>query len=321
MHGRGYRFVAEPTARAVDDTSADPTGLTDVVADVQAGRGRAVVVGAPAGRARRDLLDELYQDAAAAGILVARGRMVRRGPLSGVVEALDELVQRRPALLEGLPEGCQVELRSVFDGRSPSTIGRLQLAARELVRRGRGGSGAGGAAGPGAGRSPHADPRRAVGPAEPACPIGLVVAHREPRLLSGLEIVEPDGSLVPADPGAEVLVAARAAFARRDWATAYEGFAGADGLEPADLTPSRSRRTGSAGARRSPSAIRPRTGPTSTRGRPTGRATRPSWSRSTSGSAATPPPPTAGCHGPTESWPTSPRAPSTAIRCTWRPPG
>ncbi|MET0825096.1 MAG: tetratricopeptide repeat protein, partial [Acidimicrobiales bacterium] len=167
--------------------------LHAVIEDLREGRGSAVLVVAPPGRARRELLDELYADAGAAGILAARGRMVQLGVLAGVVDALDEIGQRRPALVERVPDGCRSELATVFAGGPPSTIGRLQLAARELVLA---------AAEDGgillvlhdlemADRATLVQVEQWAQLARRA-PIGLVVAHRDPGVLAGLTIHEPD---------------------------------------------------------------------------------------------------------------------------------
>ena len=193
VHGRGYRFVAEvddgPAARSATSTS----DLHAVIEDLREGRGSAVVVVAPPGRARRELLDELYADAGAAGILAARGGMLQLGVLAGVVDALDEIGQRRPDLVERVPDGCRSELAAVFAGGPPSTIGRLQLAARELVLA---------AAEDGgillvlhdlemADRATLVQVEQWAQLARRA-PIGLVVAHRDPGVLAGLTVLEPD---------------------------------------------------------------------------------------------------------------------------------
>ncbi|HEY8060970.1 MAG TPA: winged helix-turn-helix domain-containing protein, partial [Acidimicrobiales bacterium] len=190
VHGRGYRFVAE----VADAPAATPTsGLLAVIEDLREGRGRAVLVVAPPGRARRELLDELYADASAAGILAARGRMLELGVMAGVVDALDEIAQRRPALLEQVPDGCRSELTVVFAGGPPSTVGRLQLAARELVLA---------AAKDGgillvlhdlelADRATLVQVEQWAQLARRAR-IGLVVAHRDPEALAGLTVLEPD---------------------------------------------------------------------------------------------------------------------------------
>jgi DNA-binding winged helix-turn-helix (wHTH) protein/tetratricopeptide (TPR) repeat protein len=115
VHGRGYRFVAE----VVGDGEV-PSHHTSYA-----------LVGS-AGRARSQALDERYYDALARGRLAARSRAGLR-PWGAMVEAVDELVQRRPALLDEVPEGCRAELAAVLGGASPSSPGRFQLSVREVV--------------------------------------------------------------------------------------------------------------------------------------------------------------------------------------------
>ncbi len=115
VHGRGYRFVAE--------VAGDP--------EVQRHHASYALVGSP-GRLRSHALDEHYYDALAAGRLAARSRAGLR-PWGAVVDAVDELVQRRPALLDEVPEGCRAELEAVLGGASPSSPGRFQLSVRELA--------------------------------------------------------------------------------------------------------------------------------------------------------------------------------------------
>ncbi len=194
VHGRGYRFVAELVEPgAVGPAAGGGDGLSDVVPGLRAGRGSAVLVAAPPGRARRELLDELYEDAGAAGVLAVRGRMLQLSAFAAVVDALDEIGQRRPELLERVPEGCRTELTAVLAGGSPSTVGRLQLAARELV--------SAAAADGGLLLVLHdlelADGFTLVLVEQWArltrrVPLGLVVAHRDPDAIRGLAVVHPD---------------------------------------------------------------------------------------------------------------------------------
>ncbi len=193
VHGRGYRFVADLAGSTSSQQASGGGELHAMIDELRSGRGRAVLVVAPPGRARRELLDELYEDAGAAGLPAARGQMVQVTALAGVIDALDEIGQRRPELLEQVPEGCRTELASVLGGGSPSTVGRLQLAARELVL----------AAATGGGillvlhDLELADPPTLVLVEQWArmarrVAVGLVVTHRDATALTGLEVVEPD---------------------------------------------------------------------------------------------------------------------------------
>ena len=191
VHGRGYRFVADLAGPASSESGDGE--LHAMIDDLRSGRGRAVLVVAPPGRARRELLDELYEDAGAAGLPAARGQMVQVTAMAGVIDALDEIGQRRPELLERVPDGCRSELASVLGGGSPSTVGRLQLAARELVLA---------AATDGGILLVLHDLELADRPTlvlveqwarlTRRVPFGLVVAHRDPGALSGLTVVQPD---------------------------------------------------------------------------------------------------------------------------------
>jgi len=196
VHGRGYRFVADLSVSS--RPSVPVTDLGGLLAALQEGRGGAVVVAAPPGRTRRDLLDDLYEEAGAAGVLAVRGRMVHLTAFAGIVDALDEVVQRRPRLLEQLPEGCRMELQSVLSGDPPSTVGRFQLAARELVRS---------AADDGGLLVVLHDlelaDRAALVLVEQLArltrraPVGVAVAHGDPGAITGFDVVTP-GPLPPA---------------------------------------------------------------------------------------------------------------------------
>ncbi len=136
VHGRGYRFVAEvqgdPGAAPLS-TEGAPTELSEVVRGLASGRGGAVALVGPPGRARSEALDEVYEDGLAAGLLAARSSAAALRPLAAIVAVLDELVQRRPSLADEIPEGCHAELDAVLGGAGPSTPGRFQLTVRETV--------------------------------------------------------------------------------------------------------------------------------------------------------------------------------------------
>lgn len=156
IHGRGFRFVGEvdepgggrdPTPVATGIVGPDgPGGRPDaprwspgavadtVVAIVHQGRGATVEVVGPSGSARTDLLDEVLDTADRAGLLIGRsGETLEPPALAGVLGALDEWVQRRPALLDDVPAPCAAELRSVLAGGAPSSRQRLLLSVRELA--------------------------------------------------------------------------------------------------------------------------------------------------------------------------------------------
>ena len=194
VHGRGYRFVAELEGEAAAAGSAPV--LPSLVEDLAEGQGRALLVAAPPGRVRRELLYELYQDAVGAGLLAARGRTVSQPAMGGVVDVVDELVQRRPELVEALPGGCRSELDRVLLGGAPTTIGRFQLAARELLRL---------AAEDGGVVVVLQDLELADQATltlveqwallTRRVPFALVVGHGDPSMVAGFEVVEAGGSV------------------------------------------------------------------------------------------------------------------------------
>jgi DNA-binding winged helix-turn-helix (wHTH) protein/tetratricopeptide (TPR) repeat protein len=141
VHGRGYRFVADvhdaPTLQQNGTSAAAGGGLVQLTAAFDAlgsGSGRAIEVEA-AGARSTDLLAALSETALARGLLVGRGgcEVLSGHTILGVVDAIDELVQRRQDLLKAVPAGCGVELERVLSGRLPATRQRLFVAVRELL--------------------------------------------------------------------------------------------------------------------------------------------------------------------------------------------
>ena len=144
VYGRGYRLVAEvvegsraPSSdgaeRSVTEASMpDPAGVTQTL---RAGSGVAVNVSGESHRPVRDWVDDAYESAAAGGVLVGRGSAAGSGlrTFGCVLEALDELMQRKEGVLERLPSGVRSELESTLAGNAPSTRPRFFLATREAV--------------------------------------------------------------------------------------------------------------------------------------------------------------------------------------------
>jgi DNA-binding winged helix-turn-helix (wHTH) protein/tetratricopeptide (TPR) repeat protein len=147
VHARGYRFVAE-----VEPVRVEPGGsglgavvgaagselVLRAVEALTAGdrpSGHAVEIDGGAGAGKSDLLDHAADASLAAGLIVGRGGPGGLGesPLSCVVDAVDELVQRRPELLDAVPAGCRDELERVFAGHEPRTRQRLRVAVREVT--------------------------------------------------------------------------------------------------------------------------------------------------------------------------------------------
>lgn len=138
IHGRGYRFVAP-----VEELPGEPATAGDVDEDpvawmveaLVAGRGALLEIEGPHASGKTALLDRAFDLAAARGLLVGTGSAAGGGArrFGCVLDALDELVQREPGLLDGLPAGARAELERCLSGDDPTTRQRLFVAVRELV--------------------------------------------------------------------------------------------------------------------------------------------------------------------------------------------
>lgn len=154
IHGRGYRFVAPahdepptgddgraatpPTGlpvRAPSDGSSDAT-VDQVLRGLAAGRGTALSVRTTRPADADQFLGALTAAATDAGAIVGRGSAAGRGhrTFGCVLEALDELTHRRPALLDVIPARCRSELERTIAGEPPSARSRVFLATRELLQ-------------------------------------------------------------------------------------------------------------------------------------------------------------------------------------------
>lgn len=146
VHGRGFRFVApvdvldgDGRGTTVGRTLGPVTDGADLVAAVlgllDAGAGRAIEVVGPQTANLERVVEHVYEQAIGRGHLVGRGSGAGAGlrPYGSVLDALDEIAQREPGVLDGLPAGCRAELEAVLVGREPSTRPRLTLAVRELL--------------------------------------------------------------------------------------------------------------------------------------------------------------------------------------------
>jgi DNA-binding winged helix-turn-helix (wHTH) protein/tetratricopeptide (TPR) repeat protein len=148
VHGRGYRFVAEVSEAAVSQAASvsartaappDPAAASARVADVldalAEGRGIALRIEGSSRATRTDLLHRLADDGRRRGLAVGMSApsITATDPFACVADALDEMTQRQPALLDEVPQRCRAELERVFDGQGPSTRQRWLVAARELL--------------------------------------------------------------------------------------------------------------------------------------------------------------------------------------------
>jgi len=150
IHGRGFRFVGEVSdGDGRGDEAGPATSPSDperpvvasphavasgIVSALRAGTGRAVAVSG-SGPACRRLVDDVLHLADAAGIVSGRGRgAAELRVFASVAEALDEVVSRRPELVDEVPAGCRAELAALLAGAPGSVANRVFVAARELVR-------------------------------------------------------------------------------------------------------------------------------------------------------------------------------------------
>lgn len=103
--------------------------------DLAAGRGSAVRVEGGSRSARTELLRRLADAARDRSIVVGSSApsILGADPFGCVAEALDEMTQRRPDLLDAIPQGCRTELEQVFRAGLPTTRQRWLVAVRELL--------------------------------------------------------------------------------------------------------------------------------------------------------------------------------------------
>ena len=152
IYGRGYRFVADvvenarfagPPHRSAaaarpgrpghHDTGAPGAPGSSVVSARASGR-RSRSAAVP-GRERRSCSTRRRWPPGArrwpSGCLPRRRRS--RGPYVCIAEALGEMAQQHPGLLDAIPSGCRAELEQAFDGQPPTTRQRWFVAVREFL--------------------------------------------------------------------------------------------------------------------------------------------------------------------------------------------
>lgn len=124
--------------------------LERLLAEVHQGRGQALFVSGPQGIGTSTILLCLERRAVALGMRVGTGTAApvdAPWPYAPVLEALSDLCRRHPALLDGLEDPAQDELRRALAGRDLEWDGRsshqrLYVAAAELLRLAAAGEGA-----------------------------------------------------------------------------------------------------------------------------------------------------------------------------------
>ena len=152
IYGRGYRFVApiEDATRSetstggsdvVSPSGADaPEGAGDtavedraagLVGALGAGDGQLFDIEGPHASRKSALLDRAVDLATARGHLVGTGSAAGAGgrTFGCVLDAVDELIQREPALVDRLPPGARAEVERCLAGLGPTTRQRLFVAA------------------------------------------------------------------------------------------------------------------------------------------------------------------------------------------------
>jgi DNA-binding winged helix-turn-helix (wHTH) protein/tetratricopeptide (TPR) repeat protein len=142
VHSRGYRFVAELVGTEGTDGSGDEAEpaadrpVEDrVLDDLIAGRGTALRIEGGDRMTRGDVLQRLARAARARGVAVGQSApsLTHSDPFACAVEALDEMTQRGPDLLDALPGALRAELEQAFGEGLPTTRQRWLVAARELL--------------------------------------------------------------------------------------------------------------------------------------------------------------------------------------------
>ncbi len=161
IYGRGYRFVADAVEKArfagLPHGSAAAHGpaaqgattpahqVLGAVGGVRAGIGAAIQISGSPGSGKTQLLRQAAETARRQALAVG---LSARAPASPspylcVAEALGEMAQRHPGLLDAIPAGCRAELEQAFAGQLPTTRQRWFVAVREVSRRLRGAFGCG----------------------------------------------------------------------------------------------------------------------------------------------------------------------------------
>ena len=150
IHGRGYRFVADIAEQArparnhwadSTDSTLSPEGVDPaprvlrVISDAANGVGAAIQIVGGAGSGKTQLLHRLAEAARRQQLVVGLSgpSIGSPSPYGGIADALDEMVQRHPQLLDRIPAGCRSELDRAFEGRLPTSRQRWFVAVREIL--------------------------------------------------------------------------------------------------------------------------------------------------------------------------------------------
>src|SRR5271166_2830041 len=151
IYGRGYRFVAEVVEKplfaglahgraATSDSAAEGTTtpadrVLRAVHGIRAGIGAAIQVSGGPRSGRTQLLHQAAGTARRQALAVGLSAPApaSRSPYMCVAEALGEMAQQHPGLLDVIPAGCRAELGQAFQGQPPTTRQRWLVAVREFL--------------------------------------------------------------------------------------------------------------------------------------------------------------------------------------------
>jgi DNA-binding winged helix-turn-helix (wHTH) protein/tetratricopeptide (TPR) repeat protein len=129
----GPRWAASPGSGGPGDPVALRTG--EIIDRLATGRGSALRIEGGSRATRTDALHALADAARARGVAVglALPSLTDGSAFASLAGAFDEMTQRRPALLDGMPASCRIELQQVFRTGLPTTRQRWLVAVRELL--------------------------------------------------------------------------------------------------------------------------------------------------------------------------------------------
>jgi DNA-binding winged helix-turn-helix (wHTH) protein len=151
VYGRGYRFVADVLEKprvdgpahgeaaaaglAAEGTRTPADRVLRAVGDVRAGTGAAIQIGGGPGSGKTRLLHQVAGAARRQSLAVGLSApaLASRSPYLCVAEAVDEMAQRDPGLLDVIPATCRAELERAFAGQLPTTRQRWFVAVREFL--------------------------------------------------------------------------------------------------------------------------------------------------------------------------------------------
>jgi len=141
VYGRGYRFVADANEQpatadpAIEGTMAPEHRVLRAVGDLAAGTGAAIQISGGPGSGKTELLHRVAQTARRQALTVGLSALTPTGrsPYARIAEALKEMAQADPGLLDAVSAGCRAELKRAFDGYLPTTRQHWFVAVREFL--------------------------------------------------------------------------------------------------------------------------------------------------------------------------------------------